>query len=61
MYPLPPTYVFPRMPTPPATINAPVPVLVEGVVLFTYTFPALKLTSPVNVFDIAPVGPIGPV
>ena len=52
---LPPIYVFPLIPTPPATTRAPVPVLVEGVVLFTYTFPALKLTSPVNVLDTMPV------
>ena len=52
---LPPTYVLPWMPTPPFTTRAPVLVLVDAVVLFTYTFPALKLTSPVNVLDTVPL------
>ena len=51
---LPPILTFPAMPTPPATINAPVVVELDDVVLFTYTLPALKLTSPVNVLDDPP-------
>ena len=52
---LPPMLTLPWMPTPPATISAPVVVELDDVVLFTYTLPALKLTSPVNVLDTVPV------
>ena len=36
---LPPTYRFPPMPTPPGTTNAPVVVLVEGVVFVMFKLP----------------------
>jgi hypothetical protein len=50
---LPPTYKLPPIPTPPATVNAPVVVLVAGVVLtlvspFTYKLPPIP-TPPVTV------------
>ena len=47
--------MLPRIPAPPLTTNAPVVVLVDWVVLFTYTLPELKLTSPVNVLEYVPV------
>jgi hypothetical protein len=53
----PPTYKLPTMPAPPLTWSAPVVVEEEDTVLFTYTMPLLKLTSPVKVLEVVPPPP----
>ena len=40
------TFKFPPTPTPPPTMSAPVPVLVDTVVLLMFKLPPLKFTSP---------------
>ena len=53
MYPFPPTYVLPWIPTPPFTVSAPVPVLVDGCVLPIYTL--LCKTAGLATFKFPPM------
>ena len=59
---LPPIYVFPWMPTPPVTIRAPVPVLVEGVkgapMLPMMALPITFRFPPTYVFPRMPTPPV---